>query len=1017
MYGTLFFDKQDRELLRMINETIDHGPSQDLEHKVFDANLHPHGILELTTTHEYRMAHAVINLLGNLEAGGAPDRLMALRILRDEVLHSARTPFRYNTGRVLIQIMKEIVRSRRDGQSQLKLVHDFRKVTSGNPRLVRQFLKTYHLLEMPEEWNQLTLDHHVHDANTKGRKNATHLIMDAWIKGIRYLTVVYYNYVEPAAARELLQAAEIMGVEVRIGLEFGSPFHDRFVNFVWAPRGFSDPEAFLSFLAERPMVALMNEGRKASLWMQRHVMETLRIWNEKHAPALAAELEIPVPLLDPDGFLAFVGTGQTSFLHLAEYAHKTMLPSLRDRVGDLRKEALTATGDRKGQIAQLIRRMDMLTIEVIMETWLKPDRNPELPSPDAPSDAPDTPELLRMPPHVLLDWLSCLRSGYRITLQLANLSAEDVLELLWDCQGMITHLELFNLKEWQEGHLRHLTAINDLQIAINKGSVLHLKQILRTMIRKLEASPGERDRERCEKFRIILRNIPSLQAPYKVAPLRSRIGTDSTSHSGVRHGMGLAVPETLPHGARRQIARGKQFQPILLPVSLTLEFRETYLEQERHSSFTHRLGPRIRRIWGLSHFGLHRTKEWRVVSAMSRIEEDGNVITMGGTGGEVNNGLCAEQTASEKRSRVGLSYLSTPIANTLKVLAGFIPALVTFLYTQEWWVLAWFGAPLWFLITGLRNIPQAILGGGGMWSRSLLRWNDYVSWTRVCDSLLYTGLSVPLLEWFIRVLLLEDGMGLTVKEYPFLVFSIIAGANSIYISLHNMYRGFPKEAIIGNLFRSLLAIPVSVFYNDLLALSLPLFTTADPLLILEPGAAIISKTASDTVAAIIEGLADWRNNHRLRYWDYDTKLQRLFDCYAKLELAFPDRDILSLLSRPEEFIRLTSAEAKSLQVESIINALDLMYFWLYQPCAQQTLTSILRTMTREERVIVARSQGVLTRVREVSQLFVDGLLGRNFARALSFYLDGYESYILVLNKRCAGFSNGGHRPGLRRGRK
>ena len=118
MLGTLFFDKQDRELLRMINETIDHGPSQDLEHKVFDANLHPHGILELTTTHEYRMAHAVINLLGNLEAGGAPDRLMALRILRDEVLHSARTPFRYNTGRVLIQIMKEIIRSRQDELTQ-----------------------------------------------------------------------------------------------------------------------------------------------------------------------------------------------------------------------------------------------------------------------------------------------------------------------------------------------------------------------------------------------------------------------------------------------------------------------------------------------------------------------------------------------------------------------------------------------------------------------------------------------------------------------------------------------------------------------------------------------------------------------------------------------------------------------------------------------------------------------------------------------------------------------------------
>ena len=167
-------------------------------------------------------------------------------------------------------------------------------------------------------------------------------------------------------ARQLLDA----GVDVRIGLEFRTPFRDRFVSFVWAPRGFSDPEAFLSFLAARPMVALMNEGRKASLWMQRHVMDTLQLWNAKHAPALAAELEIPVPLLEPEAFLAYVGTGQASFLHLAEYVHKTLLKHLAQRVKALREEALTATSERQSQIAQLIRRMDMLTIEVIMETWL-----------------------------------------------------------------------------------------------------------------------------------------------------------------------------------------------------------------------------------------------------------------------------------------------------------------------------------------------------------------------------------------------------------------------------------------------------------------------------------------------------------------------------------------------------------------------------------------------------------------------------------------------------------------------
>jgi hypothetical protein len=59
------------------------------------------------------------------------------------------------------------------------------------------------LLEMPEAWNQISFDDHVHDANTKGRKSSTHLIMDAWIKGIRRLRVVHYNYIEPRFAAEL----------------------------------------------------------------------------------------------------------------------------------------------------------------------------------------------------------------------------------------------------------------------------------------------------------------------------------------------------------------------------------------------------------------------------------------------------------------------------------------------------------------------------------------------------------------------------------------------------------------------------------------------------------------------------------------------------------------------------------------------------------------------------------------------------------------------------------------------
>lgn len=76
---------------------------------------------------------------------------------------------------------------------------------------------------------------------------------------------------------------------------------------------------------------------------------------------------------------------------------------------------------------------------------------------------------------------------------------------------------------------------------------------------------------------------------------------------------------------------------------------------------------------------------------------------MGGISGDTDNGLCSARAAATRpRSGwIGLPYLNTTLSNTLKVLTGFIPALFTFLYTQEWWVLAWLGAPIWFAITGV----------------------------------------------------------------------------------------------------------------------------------------------------------------------------------------------------------------------------------------------------------------------------------------------------------------------------
>ena len=120
---SLYFDRRDVDILKLVNRILDsRTPSAE---SLSDPNLHPHGIKELVDTPVARMAYAVVNLLRNLESGGgqARDRLLALRILYDEVLNSAHTMLRRNTARVLMQIMKSMVRAHGNEQRQLSLIH------------------------------------------------------------------------------------------------------------------------------------------------------------------------------------------------------------------------------------------------------------------------------------------------------------------------------------------------------------------------------------------------------------------------------------------------------------------------------------------------------------------------------------------------------------------------------------------------------------------------------------------------------------------------------------------------------------------------------------------------------------------------------------------------------------------------------------------------------------------------------------------------------------------------------
>ncbi|MFO7706971.1 MAG: hypothetical protein R6V84_02275 [Desulfobacterales bacterium] len=987
----LLFDRKDYDLIQIVNEVLREAR---FARKQYYPHLHPNGIKEMAETKGLRTAYAVAQLLNSLEIGGVDDRLNALRSLRLEVIDTAEGPMPKNTARVLLQIMKNLVRAFGDHHRQLELAHDFRMTTSGKPRIVRRQLKRHHLLEMPEEWNQIAFDDHVHDANTKGRKSSTHLLMDAWIKGIRRLRIIHYNFIEPRFAAELFEAARILDIDIRIGIEFSARFRDTYVQLIWVPRGFADAQSFLCFLAEPPVMTLMEAGRQASHYQQAYVDALLNKFNTVHRLDLNARLGIDLAPISHAEFLAFVGIGQKSKLHLSKFIYDKLMRLLQMQVTALRRELDAAGLERRREIVEWVECVNGLDLETLLDGYLEQAQNPEVVYPDNPSDAPDVPDLLKLTAPEILARLAQLHSGYRITLNLTHLAVEDVLELLYDCQGSITRLEIFNLKDYAAGKTANIPEISRLMRAINEGSVIHLKQMIREIIGRLGSSEAPPKAEQAEKLTAILFDIDSLKSYYSGKSLKARIGSDSTGRSGRSHGMGLAIMETLPRRARQEIGRGaRQDGREIIPIRMTA-CRTLTVRPSRSGSMNGRMAGKWFSALPLAwRFGADCRESWQVEANDTRMASPGNIVTLGGAQRVVSNGLCLEEGASSPRSVFRWSCLNSRLLNAFKVLAGFVPAFATFALTKEWWVLAYLGAFIWFGITGLRNILQSVLGGGGLQRSPLMNWNDYISWSRICDSLMFTGFSVPLLDYLVKTIILDRGFGIHTGSNPWLLYTCMALANGVYLSAHNLFRGLPKGAAYGNFFRSILSIPVAIAINALAGSLLASSGRVDIAGELQKWAAIISKTGSDIVAGFIEGMADRHRNIQDRLRDYKGKFEQLFDVYAQLELLYPDVQTFAVLQHSGMTKRKVSLEARDLEKIIMIHSLDLLYFWMYQPRARTALQRFTQTLSEDERHILASSQFTLQRHREVSQLFIDGILGDNFPRPLSFYLSRHAEYL------------------------
>ena len=1013
------YDQADRDLLAELDAIVaaeTAGKKKYLQ-RLLDPYLHPRGIKELAAPREIRLVYAMHRLFA---LGHAPEaaeaRLRALQALRQEVVDGNDSPLRLNAARVLLQLMKLLVRSAGEPPDRrLALAHDLRETLVGHPRFIRRQLARHHLLEMPESWNQAAFDDHVYDANTKGRKTPTHLIMDAWIKGIRQLQVVYYDRIPTPAARELLAAGAIMAVDLRIGVEFTVVGSGQPAKLVWTPRGFASSEQFLDFLEQAPVREFFAPYAEAEAWKRRHVLARLRHFNDRQRPELNGQLRVDAPPLTEEDFLRSVGYGQPSLLHLAEFIHARYAECLGaaapgpapaaaaegESAGTLPPSGEAEGGDAiPGQGAKL-------TPEAIFDRYFADAADPA-----ALSAAADLPEVMRITPAELARRLHGLPSGCRLCLNLTGLSVADAVDVVCACGGLVTHLELFNLKDFKTGRIPDLSAINDFRQALNHGDVVRIKHMLKTILAGLkamvpaDAAEAGRLEARKQRFRQWLGDLPRLASLYGQSPLGVRIGSHSTGRYRRLHGMGFAVMDSLPRAAQRRILSGKDFFRELIPIEARLLRSVRYAPLRRDGSWPLRVAKRLGHPFGL---GLEKRSAWLFEDIAARVAAPGrgNIATLGGYWDDPSHIGEPPGRGESRPSGRGLFNSRLKIAG--KILIGFLAAFFTFLLTQPWWMLAYGGAAIWLGITAVRNVLQSVFGGGG-WRRSeLLRWKNFVSWQRVADSLLYTGLSVPLLELGVRYGLLERWLGLTAAEAPVRTYSIIAAVNGVYLAWHNVFRGLPKTAIYGNLFRAAVSIPLAIAASDGLMRGLVWAGTADAGLVVAHWAAIIAKLTSDGVAGLVEGYADRQRNIRLRLDDYRGKLRQLFTHYSRLETLFPEEDVLERLKSPKTFIKSMHKEDGALAQALIINALDLMYFRYCQPQAPRAWRLAAKRLTGEEREILLRSQAILRKEREIGQLFLDGLVGKNFQPGLSFYLGHGARYLKEIELEYGMVEAAGHR--------
>lgn len=714
---------------------------------------HPAGFQRLVRKRRLTMAEAYLRVVNDARPEARDGRLAALRLLVHLASHAKTLAMPLNTARVQVALMKEAVKAADHRTRQLELMSDFARASYGRPAVIRRLLGELHLIEVPEQGRllrelDLGWDDHVHDVLSEGRKTSSQLVLDAFIKGLSRLTVAYYDLDDEAVVAEAIEAGEILGVQVRVGVEFSVGPEQGRLHFMWIPPQQEGLAGLRRFLDEHRASlgpfweGLATNARRRSAAVAALLAHFNATYLEEFNARYADKPYLHAPRLGWEALQLRVPGGHVTRVHLAQLLCEALLPVQHKRVLLLRNQHHHAQERfRRGKLSA----WELRQIEE--RHALARTRYAEI-----------------TPLRLLRQVSASRRWDYDSALP----GVGPTLELLAGCGG-----ETVFIHPLSQGAQVALDTLVEHHRSIHAAEVFNMVDAVQrdpVVIRRFAQVIGALRERRPEALAASLEHwglrtpapeaLAAACAWYAEHPLLARCGSDSVGQASRVPGMGFVAVTSLPARARRQLDR-RGVPGIPPPVAEQI------------------LACR---------------------GGVSPPPGPGLVRMLGSTAGPRPNLVGDERDGD----RVGLArfwrYLNVNLKGLIKVAVGFVPALL---------VVGPRYATLWLLITGLRNILVDLMSASGLSLRSW-RLSD-VDRDNLADSLLWTGFSVPLLagakdgfDYGWAWLGGPEGFVQTLAK-----FWAIAFTNGLYISSHNRLRGFEPAVIRGNFFRTVLSWPLA----------------------------------------------------------------------------------------------------------------------------------------------------------------------------------------------------------------